>query len=135
MFAWLLIPCYEGIDKLLEKHGKFNTLQRFRLSVAKYYWKHDPQNVNGTYDLEALFGYIMSYDYVLRALSQGHESLELQYQSLLANASGDTDKEQCETYLNELKEFAKIYWECEPYFHKAESSLPAGPLSRAYATW
>ena len=55
MFAWLLIPIYERIDALVERHGDFDTLQRFRLSVANYYLKHD-RNLTEAFRLEKLVG-------------------------------------------------------------------------------
>jgi hypothetical protein len=46
MFSCSLIPLYEKIDTLLEKHADFDSLQKFRLSVAKYYLEHDSSSLN-----------------------------------------------------------------------------------------
>jgi hypothetical protein len=66
MFSCFLIPLFEKIDTLLEKHGDFDSLQKFRLSVGKYYLKHDSNTLSQNFNLDLLLKKILEFDLALR---------------------------------------------------------------------
>ena len=133
MFSCFLIPLYEKIDTMLEKHEDFDSLQRFRLSVAKYYSKHDC-NPNQNFNLDMLLQKILEFDLALRYTTQREESLKRSYKSLKTEASDEKDEKQLLIYLDELNKCSKSYRLDKRHLCALESLLP-GPLRRAYDTW
>lgn len=135
MFSCFLIPLYEKIDTLLEKHGDFDSLQKFRLSVAKYYLKHDSNSVNQNFNLDLLLKKILEFDLALRYTTQREEYLKRSYKTLITESNDERDDKQLLMYLDELNKFSKSYRLDKRQLCALESLLPSGPFRRAYDTW
>ncbi|KAJ5178414.1 uncharacterized protein N7500_001113 [Penicillium coprophilum] len=132
MFAWILIPLFEKIDARLEKSGNFDSLQKFRLSVVNYYIKHDPRLKH--FELQEVLTVISGLDLLLRYSVQREESLKQKCQILERKEQTPEVERHIKHNLNLLRDSPKQYWQYERELYKFESSLPAGPLRRAYDT-
>ena len=133
MFAWILIPAYEKLDALLDNFADFETKQKFRLRVTKYYLEHD-QKLSKFKPERLLLNIAKSEDWI-RYFSQKEETLLQLYQALKPHAKTPEDHAQLKRYASGMMECSQKSWKYERELYVAQASIPDGPLRRAYYAW
>ncbi|KAJ6184028.1 hypothetical protein N7519_005329 [Penicillium mononematosum] len=133
MFAWMLIPLFETIDARLRRYGDFDSLQKFRLLVVKYYIKHDPRLKK--FDLGGVLTKIVGFDMLLRYTVQWEETLKQKCQALNKKKRSQEEEKELKYCLSDLKFCSEAYWKQQRGIYEKEASLPAGPFRRAYDTY
>lgn len=132
MLGWLLIPVFEKIDSFLARHGSFEDLQNFRLSVVHYYLQH--KKIDRTLPGK-LCDQLMNREVRLRQLAQWEEVLSERYQALKMQPSGEENERRLTELSHTLESTRKEYWFIEREIYAKEASLPVRPLRKAYRSW
>ncbi|KAJ5161966.1 hypothetical protein N7492_007358 [Penicillium capsulatum] len=114
MFSWLLVPIFEQVDAWLVKHGSFEELQTFRLSVVRYYTAQKPQPENPEKACRA----VMEREICLCMWTQREDTLSERHQLLKDTASSQEDQNQLQQLQSEIEANRK---EC--YFLQRELLL------------